>query len=98
MKQYTNSEQTAKLIELGFAPPAIYVRYSPDGGCWADYTLGELLDMLPNDEYPDRRFEFDGYNWFVDWDSEGHIMQTMSVELLDALYDMVVKLKEEGVI
>lgn len=98
MKQYTNSEQTAKLIELGFAPPQIYVRYSPDGGCWADYTLGELIEMLPKSEYPHRRLEFDGFHWFVDWDAEGLLMQTMGVELIDALYEMCVMLKEKGVI
>ena len=98
MKLYTTPEQTAKLIEFGFEPPKIYVRFSPDGGCWADYTLGELIEMLPKDEYPGRRLEFDGYNWVVDWDAEQKIMQTMGVELIDALYEMLVMLKEKGVI
>lgn len=61
------------------------------------YSIGELIEMLPNDHYPDRRLEYDGIRWVVDWDVEGKIMQTMSVELIDALYDMITRLKEEGV-
>ena len=62
------------------------------------YSIGELISFLPDDGVSDRRLEFDGFHWIVDWDSFDKIHQTMQVELIDALYDMVVKLKEEGVI
>lgn len=103
IKQYTTPEQTAKLIELGFEQPKSIEVYR-DGHCvpfveqrWV-YSIGELISFLPDDGVSDRRLEFDGFHWFVDWDSFDKIHQTMQVELIDALYDMVVKLKEEGVI
>lgn len=51
MKQYTNSEQTAKLIELGFEKPKMAAPKLK----WVDgeptfepqYTIGELIEMLP---------------------------------------------------
>lgn len=103
IKQYTTPEQTAKLIELGVEQPKSIEVYR-DGHCvpfveqrWA-YSIGELISFLPDDGVSDRRLEFDGFHWIVDWDSFDKIHQTMQVELVDALYDMVVKLKEEGVI
>ena len=103
IKQYTTPEQTAKLIELGVEQPKSIEVYR-DGHCvpfveqlWA-YSIGELISFLPDDGVSDRRLEFDGFHWIVDWDSFDKIHQTMQVELVDSLYDMVVKLKEEGVI
>lgn len=103
MKQYTTPEQTAKLIELGFEKPKSIEAYR-DGHCvpfveqrW-DYSIGELISFLPNDGVSDKRLEFDGFHWFVDWDSFDKIRQTVGVELVDALYDMLVDIKEEGVI
>ena len=101
MKQYTTPEQTAKLIELGFEKPKSEVKAEQAGNCvWCNpaYSIGELISFLPDDGVSDKRLEFDGFHWFVDWDSFDKIHQTMQVELIDALYDMVVKLKEEGVI
>lgn len=100
MKQYTTPEQTAKLIELGFEKPRCATMF------WRgnkevteiNYTIGELLSFLPDDGVSDRRLEFDGFHWFVDWDSSDKIRQSMGVELVDALYDMVIQIKEEGVI
>ena len=63
-----------------------------------NYTIGELISFLLDDGVSDRRLEFDGFHWIVDWDSFDKIHQTMHVELVDALYDMCVKLKEEGAI
>lgn len=60
------------------------------------YSIGELISFLPDDGVSDKRLEFDGFHWYVDWDSFEKIHQTMHVELIDALYDMCVKLKEEG--
>lgn len=52
MKMYLNSEQTAKLIELGFEEPKSIEVYR-EGHCvpfveqrW-DYSIGELLSFLP---------------------------------------------------
>ena len=106
MKQYLTPDQTAKLIELGFEKPKThFVVTLTDNptvriNSWTerDFSIGELIEMLPKNEYPHRRLEFDGIHWFVDWDAEEHFMQTMRVELIDALYDMCVMLKEEGVI
>lgn len=107
MKQYTTPDQTAKLIELGFEKPspsfysigATWVR------CEGDYSIGELLDMLPMNINNDGRFEeiiiHSNYNrWVVKYSGifREPTYQIMRVELIDALYDMIVKLKEEGVI
>lgn len=108
MKQFTSKEQTAKLIELGLeksknerwvldvaneSTPSIQNIVKCQG-----YSIGELISLLPYDGVSDKRLEFDGFHWLVDWDTSDKIHQTMQVELIDALYDMVVKLKEEGVI
>ncbi len=103
MKQYTTTEQTAKLIELGFEKPCSIASVEPIYGMGGisvakAYSIGELISFLPDDGVSDRRLEFDGFHWLVDWDSFDKIHQTMQVELIDALYDMAVKLKEEGVI
>ena len=108
MKQYTTPEQTAKLIELGFEKPKydrlvddITNQVSPEIKCLTrryDYSIGELIEMLPDDDVATTGFEYDGFNWFVDWDSFDKIHQTVGVELVDALYDMIIMLKEEGVI
>lgn len=102
MKQYTTPEQTAKLIELGFEKP----KMAAPALKWVDgeptfepqYTIGELIEMLSNDDVATTRFEYDGFNWYVDWDSLDHMRQTSGVELIDVLYDMYVQLKEAGII
>ena len=103
MKLYTTPEQTEKLIGLGFVPKmeikgvqVVHSKVEVDHDCY--FAIGELISFLPDDGVSDRRLEFDGFHWIVDWDSFDKIHQTMQVELVDALYDMVVKLKEEGVI
>lgn len=52
MKQYTTPEQTAKLIELGFAPNArikevrvVHSEIQVDHDC--HFAIGELIEMLP---------------------------------------------------
>lgn len=93
MKRFTNSEQTAKLIELGFMEPI---------GSWETsdnvYSIGELIEMLPA--------KIDGTycnidrcgqrSWAISYDPM--IYCCNCAELVDALYDMIVKLKEDGVI
>ena len=121
MKQYTTSEQTAKLIELGFekpksisgfietipAPIFTFQDFSNKTPIFA-YSIGELIEMLPEDiEDKDNR----GVWYFrnitgisVYYSREERMYWTdlyiscLHEELIDNLYDMAVKLKEEGVI
>ena len=69
------------------------------------YSIGELIEMLPmeisNDTLPDRLGFYIDHNkmWTVDYSNVlGALYSTYRTELRDALYDMIVKLKEEGVI
>lgn len=65
-----------------------------------NYTIGELIEMLPmEDRAGERSMVYDGLEWVVNWDNDdGSINQVVATELIDALYDMCVKLKERGVI
>ena len=110
MKQYTDKDQTAKLIELGFPKPKfsfpIEDNEHPDyvdeeGIPWSlveIYSIGELIEFLPVNGTRIKNIEFDGLEWFIDWDSDTSIYQKTSSELIDALFNMCVTLKEEGVI
>lgn len=69
------------------------------------YSIGELIEMLPreinNDTLPDRFGVYIDHNkmWVVEYSNIlGELFSTYRTELIDALYDMVIKLKEEGVI
>lgn len=102
MKQYTTPEQTAKLIELGFEKPSPKWVKDENGDYRvktndADYDIGELIEMLPkfSNIYDLTNPHTMKRCWYV-----GHV-STLNVgadELIDALYDMIDKLKEEGVI
>ena len=101
MKMYTTPEQTAKLIELGFEKPKGLADAEPSSGKWVReaYSIGELLSFLPK---------------FVNWtprvirgnvieysfETEGSELYYCNShnELIDNLFDMCIKLKEEGVI
>lgn len=110
MKQYTTPEQTAKLIELGFVSTGrikevrtVHPKVEVYHDC--NFTIGELIEMLPTSA------KINGYDCFLyiepqhydgGWDV-GYMRHNVELnqratELIDALYDMVVKLKEEGVI
>jgi hypothetical protein len=104
MRQCTTPEQTAKLIELGFEKPKNIVEGELYSDIYFAYAIGELIEMLPisfeNDNDDTSWLEIEaGAVWrvlylsfgFIDYDCERK-------ELIDALYDMIVKLKEEGVI
>ena len=114
MKQYTNSEQTAKLIELEFEKPKSIEKiiYTEQYGCGykTAYSIGELIEMLP--QYLDYKggvanIDIDYYSLtirknvvmycdpYMDW---VEIQCDEHTELIDNLYDMIAKLKEEGVI
>ena len=102
MKQYLNSDQTAKLIELGLADSIREERYKR-GALPKNYSVGELIEMLPEVLAPSNDTDLemplnistDSLVWTVEYDGA---YETASVELIDALYDMCVNLKEEGVI
>lgn len=110
MKMYTSSEQTAKLIELGFEKPKTIVDkyYDYDAEAYKEvnhYSIGELIEMLPDvvesedSEYVTLQMYFDLFNWVIEYTGvEKTEYATSAIELIDALYDMILKLKEEGVI
>ena len=102
MRQFTTPEQTAKLIELGFEKPInTVVKEEPiyrEGSIidWkpiaeeGSYSIGELIEMLPEGLVIERHYIADV--WIVRYPTKILIHKE---ELIDALYDMVVKLKEE---
>lgn len=111
MRQYTTPEQTAKLIELGFEKPS--PNFYQNGVTWiqceGNYSIGELIEMLPKElplppYNPPISIRYEGV-WDVLYGEQEDYSWEWSIwyekkrkELIDALYDMVVKLKEEGVI
>ena len=97
MKQYTDKDQTAKLIELGFPKPKTYHDLLWDEndklnliGWQINYSIGELIEFLQPRLV---RIEQDK-QWIID------TIGCLSYDevLIDALFDACVKLKEEGVI
>lgn len=111
---YTSSEQTSKMIELGFEKPKS-VRYPKNEEeaervdsidfLISDYSIGELLSFLPR-VISNEKFDYaainifhDTINWVVGYDDDG-VMRfiTSDIELIDALCTLCRKLKEEGVI
>jgi hypothetical protein len=112
MKQYTNEIQTTKLIELGFAKPKSSVECELPKGDWRIgqvgirkvYSIGELIEMLPrvvedeDSEYATISIYHDTISWVIDYQSPERCFYAISnIELVDALYEMIVKLKEEGI-
>lgn len=104
MKQHTTQDQTAKLIELGLADSIREERYKR-GALPKNFSIGELLSLLPkeidNDTLPGLLGIYIDHNkmWTINYSYVlGELYSTYRTELTDALYDMIVKLKEEGVI
>ena len=111
MKQYTTPEQTAKLIELGVERPFrneylhIVEEYGYAVNKERNFSIGELIEMLPDvvesedSEYVTLQMYFDLFNWVIEYTGvEKTEYATSAIEFIDALYDMVIKLKEEEVI
>lgn len=105
MKMYTNEPQTAKLIELGLPKPESIVGHDGYWGYDYAYSIGELIEMLPENvakenEMPSTlNISLMNGEWCVQYaDFLGADFEFCNTELVDALYDMVVKLKEKGVI
>ena len=90
MKQYLSSGQTAKLRDLGFEEPKSYSNIEWDGAEAYDYehnySIGELIEILDGQGIEIKNFEY----WIV----EHEWYTSTKDELIDALYDCVVKLKE----
>lgn len=103
MKQYTSKDQTAKLIELGFPEPkpSFYQNGATWIQCGGNYSIGELIEFLPKeitDEYDEvTSLEFSKMEVYY---TNFRVMSYYknSAELIDALFNMCVTLKEEGVI
>lgn len=101
MRQTTLPEQTAKLIKLGFEKPKNRIvkrRFDRSTSSWivvgekSDYSIGELIEMLGGvSELEITRF---GSGWEVGDD----FRFCTNEELIDALYDMIIMIKEEGII
>ena len=107
MKQYLSPKQTAKLIELGFEKPKASHRYWRGNELVINnnYSIGELIAMLPMNINNDGSFEemliHPNYNrWVVKYSGifREPTYQFCREELIDALYTMILELKEEGVI
>lgn len=111
MKQYTTPEQTAKLIELGFEKPRVDVGVTKWEGyepiCTGSYIIGELIEMLQKQVYQtedsgipcDLNIHYDGGTWLIVYicERDGRF-KTERLDLVDALYNMIVTLKEEKLI
>ena len=114
MKQHTTPDQTAKLILMGMPKPhgttehqelvnKVWVTVSETHG---DYTIGQLLDFLPTSATQNIRYVATKRAWTISVDVLGRSNDSRArcyisphyPLLIDALYDMCVKLKAEGVI
>jgi hypothetical protein len=107
MKQYTTPEQTAKLIELGFMEPHEEDMEISDAHgivCFPAYNIGDLVEMLPKkvtDKHGhDAILQMTCFNgeWRVKYAGAYDLGLMIARELVDALYYMIIQLKEEGVI
>lgn len=108
MKLYTNQDQTAKLIELGFPKPKHSSSVEEfEGKGWAghvrvtfNYSIGELIEFLPRWIKPRGGLEIvaESDGWLVMHGHDPFAPQCTKPELIDALYEYCVKLKEDGVI
>ena len=112
MKQYTTPDQTAKLAELGFNKPRECQTYTMRddrgveyGVLYGGYSIGELMAVLPEniakqDEMPSTlNISLMNGEWCVQYaDFLGADFEFCNTELVNALYDMIVKLKELRII
>lgn len=111
MRHFTTPAQTAKLIGLGFEKPRALVNkyYDFDAEAYAEvkaYSIGELIAILPETIkiFYDLSILRSHNGWWVlygligdgdMWSVEHEVYRN---DLVDALYNMIIKLKEDGVI
>ena len=99
----TNYRQTITLIELGLADSIREWRHN-NNHIPANYKVDDLLELLPENSSKRIRYVATKRAYVVDVDVLGKsgcskcYRGVYHAELIDALYDMIVKLKEEGVI
>lgn len=101
MKQYTSKDQTAKLIELGFPEPS--PKYIHIGGVSYDsnhnYSIGELIEFLPIViNWTPRIIMKNVIEYSFTTEGSELYYCNKNNELIDNLFDMCIKLKEEGMI
>ena len=108
MKQYTDKDQASKLIELGFPKPKHSSSVEEfEGKGWAghvrvtfNYSVGELIEFIPRWIKPRGGLEIvaESDGWLVMHGHDPFDPQCTKPELIDALFEYCVTLKEEGVI
>ena len=74
----------------------------------SDYSIGELIEMLPKSISHPHKTSLNfclaisflqSKQWYVDYETcDSALCSATKSELIDTLYDMIIKLKEEGVI
>ena len=104
MRQYTTQQQTNKLISLGLTPTykrerkTIHDKAAP----LYRFSIGELMatlpPILPIGEGAYLYITHDSVSWVVSYrhhsNTSREIYVTMEIELVDALYRMIVGLKQ----
>lgn len=114
MKQYTDKDQTAKLIELGFPKPqgwgnrdisnGMSIALYNDGREDFNYSIGELIEFLcpyfQTTNYKITLQKVQELSWNVEVEDVNYndLDYQTKQELIDALFCACVTLKEEGVI
>ena len=105
MKQYTNTEQTKHLIELGFPRPGsisevIYYdeAYTTETEFEYDYSISELIEFLPMELSGKFYIEYIGNYYQVGYNQDFIKNTWQEEELIDTLYNACVELKNKGVI
>ena len=109
MKQFTDAVQTAQLMQLGFPSPKAVSKLSLDWDMDTvptfNYSIGELIEFLPKqveDEYEvPKGFQLNSCSdsWEVYYSNYTEIEYYKNcTELIDALYDMILELKEKEAI
>lgn len=110
MKQYTDKDQTAKLIELGFPKPQGWgdasisnkwvMAISPNGKREDfNYSIGELIEFLPTSiNWTPRVIMGNVIEYSFTTEGSELYCYNANNELIDNLFDACVTLKEEGVI
>ena len=109
MKHYLNSDQTMRLKDIGFPSPKGVSKLSLDWDMDTvptfNYSIGELIEFLPKEIKKDNTLVevlnicSNGDSWevyYTDYTFTGSYQ--LRVELIDALYDMIIELKEKKVI
>lgn len=109
MRQYTDKDQTAKLIELGFPKPqgwsnkdisnGMSIALYNDGREDFNYSVGELIEFLPIViNWTPRVIMGNVIEYSFTTEGSELYYCNQNNELIDNLFDMCIRLKEEGVI